>query len=97
MHTHHAVHEAVLTSNQNRSFDKGPCYCQWPFQASRCSAACPKFNASKLVTQRPLVGWVNTSYGELGWSDRQFQGSVCVCVYVCVCVCVSAVNLSNLS
>ena len=32
---------------QNRSFDPGPCYCQWLFQPSGGSAIWPKFNACK--------------------------------------------------
>ena len=52
---HYIMQEAV-----NRSFNSGPCYCQWPIQPSGGSAAWPKFNTCKLVTQCPLVGWIDT-------------------------------------
>ena len=49
------------------SFDPGPCYCPWPMHPSGGSPAWPKFNACKQVTQRPLVGWVDTFHGGLGY------------------------------
>ena len=66
-----------------RSFDPGPCYCLWPIHPSEGSPAWPKFSACKQVTQRPLVGWIDTFHGGLG--SLKAQGSRCVCV-VCMCV-----------
>ena len=85
MHTHNAVHEAVPYT-RSRFFYSIPCYCQWPFQPSGSSATWPKFNAWKLITQRPLVGSVDTSNGGMGIPDNYL--CVYVCVYVCMCVCV---------
>ena len=76
MHTHHAVQEQCLHPEQ--------VFCP----KSESSAVCPKFNACKLVTQHPSVGWVDTSHGGLGWLDRQFQGYL-VLFYVCACVCIT--------
>ena len=70
------------------SFDPGPCYCPWSFHPSGSSPAWLKFKACKQVTQRPLVGQVDSFHGGLGLTDS-LKVSRCVCVCLCVRVCVS--------
>ena len=64
-----------------RSFDIGPCYCLWPIHPSGGSPAWPKFKACKQITQRPLVGRVDTFHGGLGWTGS-LKVSRPLCVYV---------------
>ena len=67
------IHHAYTSYNARggvytwtRSFHPGPCYCPWLIHLSGGSPAWPKFNACKQVTQRPLVGWVDTFHRRLG-------------------------------
>ena len=80
MHTHYTMHEAVLAPGSGL-------LTQVP------AIVCDPSKACKQVTQRPLVGRVDTFHGGLRWTGSlkvsKSQGlCVCVCVCECVCVCV---------